>query len=450
MANGTYETVKIERDNGPNAGLSWVILNRPEKRNAMSPQLHFDMCNVLDELESDAQTKVLVLTGAGEAWCAGQDLKLYFRELDSKPAERAHAAWASHYWRWQKLFTYPKPTIAMVNGFCFGGGFTQLIACDFAIAAEDAKFGLSEVNWGILPGGFVSKALTDALPLRDAVWLAMTGETFDGKIAEKIRLVNKAVPREKLREETIALAQRLLKLNPEVLRATKIAVKNVRAVPHEQAADYLQAKSQEMRFQDKEGGRAKGMSQFLDDKSYRPGYGPYARQGEQKAWSPFPGRGAAADPGRALAPLCIAPGSRFAQPRLQALPRRLSVDGERMHAALQLARKCGVDHAVALEPALSAEGLRHDIEPEMGLAARAVSGMAFMQMGFVLDMQARGRKHREQFCRDDVLHSHGLSLSYAEALTSMAPSRGFAACQVLKVPSRQPHNCKDEYELAAV
>jgi len=85
------------------------------------------------------------------------------------------------------------------------------------------------------------------------------------------------VPRDKLREETLSLAQRLLKLNPEVLKATKIAVKNVRSVPHEQAADYLQAKSQEMRFQDKEGGRAKGLSQFFDDKSYRPGFGPYAR-----------------------------------------------------------------------------------------------------------------------------------------------------------------------------
>ena len=70
MANGTYETVKIERDTGENAGLTWVILNRPEKRNAMSPQLHFDMANVLDELESDAQTRLIVLTGAGEACAA--------------------------------------------------------------------------------------------------------------------------------------------------------------------------------------------------------------------------------------------------------------------------------------------------------------------------------------------------------------------------------------------
>jgi len=268
-----YEAIHVEKD----GGITWLMINRPDKRNAMSPQVHLEMDEVLDELAVDPETNVLVLTGAGNSFCAGQDIKLYFRANAGDAAARHKLRRASNNWRWQKLSTFPKPTIAMVNGFCFGGGFTQLIACDFAIAAEDAKFGLSEVNWGILPGGFVSKALTDALGLRDAVWLAMTGETFDGKMAEKIRLINKAVPRDKLREETIALAQRLLKLNPEVLKATKLAIKNVRAVPHEQAADYLQAKSQEMRFQDKEGGRAKGMSQFLDDKSYRPGYGPYSR-----------------------------------------------------------------------------------------------------------------------------------------------------------------------------
>ena len=124
-----YETVKVEHENG----IAWVILNRPDKRNAMSPQLHYDMCEVLDELEHDPQAKVLVLTGAGDAWCAGQDLKLFFRDLDNKPVERTRAAAASHYWRWQKLFTYAKPTIAMVNGFCFGGGFypaDRLRFCD--------------------------------------------------------------------------------------------------------------------------------------------------------------------------------------------------------------------------------------------------------------------------------------------------------------------------------
>ena len=269
----SYETVKVENENG----IAWVTLNRPDKRNAMSPQLHFEMCDVLDSLEHDPQAKVLVLTGAGDAWCAGQDLKLFFRDLDSKPFERTRAGAASHYWRWQKLYTYAKPTIAMVNGFCFGGGFTQLIACDFAIAAEDAQFGLSEVNWGILPGGFVSKALVEALGMRDAVWFAVTGETFDARVAERARLINRAVPREKLRAETVALAERLMKLNPQAIRATKQAVKNVRNMGDDAALDYLAAKSIELRFLDREGGREQGMKQFLDEKTYRPGLNPYNR-----------------------------------------------------------------------------------------------------------------------------------------------------------------------------
>jgi len=273
MLRTDYQTVKVECE----GGIAWVTLNRPEKRNAMSPQLHHEMAEILDALEFEPQAKVLVLTGAGDAWCAGQDLKLFFRELDGKPAEQARAHQVSHYWRWQKLYTYPKPTIAMVNGFCFGGGFTQLIACDFALAAEDATFGLSEVNWGILPGGFVSKALTEALSLRDAVWYAVTGETFDAKTAERIRLINRAVPRERLRAETVALAERLMKLNPEAVRATKQAIKAVREIPADAAADYLAAKSLELRFIDSEQGRQLGMSQFLDDKTYRPGLQPYQR-----------------------------------------------------------------------------------------------------------------------------------------------------------------------------
>ncbi len=273
MALRDYETVKVERQDG----IAWITLNRPDKRNAMSPQMHFEMCEILDELEFDSASKVIVLTGAGDAWCAGQDLKLFFRDLEDKPAASARAHTASHYWRWQKLFPYPKPTIAMVNGYCFGGGFTQLIACDFAIAAEDASFGLSEVNWGILPGGFVSKSLTEVLGLRDAIWYGLTGETFDGHTAERIRLINRAVPSERLREETVALAQRLMKLNPQALRGTKQAIKSARLMSEAPAVDYLAAKTFELRFLDAEKGRQEGMSQFLDDKTYRPGLGPYQR-----------------------------------------------------------------------------------------------------------------------------------------------------------------------------
>ncbi|MBI2987453.1 MAG: p-hydroxycinnamoyl CoA hydratase/lyase [Deltaproteobacteria bacterium] len=270
----SYQTVKVEKDNG----ITWVILNRPEKRNAMSPQLHYDMLDAINELETDNETRVLVLTGAGESWCAGQDLKEYFRALDNNPAERRRANWASQEWRWRRLFTFPKPTIAMVNGYCFGGAFTPLIACDFAIAAEDAVFGLSEINWGIFPGGLVSRVLADALCYRDAVYYIMTGDPFDGKKAAEMKLVNFAVPRAQLREETIKLAKKLMEKNPHALRAAKEVYKLCRTMDYSQAEDYMGAKSTALRATDPEKGREEGTKQFLDDKTYRPGFGAYGRK----------------------------------------------------------------------------------------------------------------------------------------------------------------------------
>jgi len=114
-----YKTVKVEKEDG----ITWCIFNRPEKRNAMNPQLHYDMLDALTELEVDKDTQVLVITGAGPSWCAGQDLREYFRGTDNNPLERRKASWASQEWRWRRLFYYPKPTIAMVNGFCFGGAY---------------------------------------------------------------------------------------------------------------------------------------------------------------------------------------------------------------------------------------------------------------------------------------------------------------------------------------
>ena len=266
-----YETVLVDIDEG----IAWVTLNRPEKRNAMSPQLNHEMCDVVARMETDPDVRVLVLTGAGESWCAGMDLELFFRDLDDKPAERAVAIWETNEWRWNRLYTYPKPTIAMVNGYCFGGGFTQLIACDFAIASETATFGLSEVNWGIIPAGIVSKALIDCLSYRDGLYLALTGKSFSAKKAEEIRLINKAVPAADLRREVETLARDLIKLNPEALRGTKQAFKNVRGMGDVQAADYLAAKYSELKFRDKDDGYSKGIGQFIDDKTYKPAFGAY-------------------------------------------------------------------------------------------------------------------------------------------------------------------------------
>jgi feruloyl-CoA hydratase/lyase len=267
---GAYTTVKIEREDG----IAWVVLNRPEKRNAMNPTMHYEMLDVWEEVQFDPEVKVVVLAGEGPAWCAGQDLKESFMETADDPREHYRSSWAASEWRWRRLYYFPKPTIAMVHGYCFGGGFTQLIACDFAIAAEDTTFGLSEVNWGSFPGGLVSRILAEALSNRDALYYSMTGDTFDGRRAAEIGLVNFAVPPERLHDETVALARKLMTKNPHTLRMCKEVYKHVKDLSVEHAEDYIWAKMDTLTVLDP-GGRERGIRQFVEGKSYKPGLAAY-------------------------------------------------------------------------------------------------------------------------------------------------------------------------------
>src|SRR3990170_2150691 len=258
--------------------IAWVTFNRPEKRNAMSPALNAEMLQVVRTLATDDRCGVLVLTGAGESFAAGMDLKEYFRMTDGAPDTiLLNVRRVAEEWQWRRLRDYPKATIAMVNGWCFGGAFTPVVACDLAIAAEEATFGLSEVNWGIIPAGVVAKAISEVMNRRDALYYVMTGENFSGAKAAGMGLVTEAVPRARLRERTRELAKTLLKKNPTALRTAKVAFKLSSEMTWEQAADYLTAKSDQMILLDPERGREQGMKQFLDDKSYRPGLGSYRR-----------------------------------------------------------------------------------------------------------------------------------------------------------------------------
>lgn len=260
-----------------NEGIAWVTLNRPDKRNAINPGIVYGMVEALQRLETDDNAKVVVLTGAGDAFSAGMDLREYFRDTDNDPAERARLFRANGDWQWRQLRYYAKPTIAMVNGWCFGGAFTPLISCDLAIAAEEAQFGLSEINWGIIPAGVVSRAVAAVVREREAMYYIMTGETFDGRRAAEIGLVNEAVPREQLRARVEALARVLMDKNPTVLRTAKVAHRIAAEMSWEQGADYLMAKADQATFRDPEQGRHHGMKQFLDEKTFRPGLGAYKR-----------------------------------------------------------------------------------------------------------------------------------------------------------------------------
>jgi trans-feruloyl-CoA hydratase/vanillin synthase len=282
MLKKSYTCVEVEQQKD---GITWVTFNRPEKRNAMSPTFHIEMMDVLTRLETDPDTKLVILTGAGTAYSAGQDLKEYFRETDGKPDKKAEAGSASR-WRSDKLWMYSKPTIAMVNGYCIGGAWTHCICADFAVASNDAVFCLSEVNWGILPGGMVSKFVGETLRARDAMFYACTGRTFDGKKAAEIGLVNLSVPHKQLRKETLKLAKELLGKNQNVLRGTKHAIRAVMEMDWNAAADYLNAKGAEIKMRDAARGHdayAEGIRQFIDEKKYKPVFSPYIGAGEGKS-----------------------------------------------------------------------------------------------------------------------------------------------------------------------
>ncbi|SFJ42063.1 p-hydroxycinnamoyl CoA hydratase/lyase [Caulobacter sp. UNC279MFTsu5.1] len=254
--------------------IAWVKFNRPDKRNCMSPTLNRRMMEVLDELEFRDDVGVLVLTGEGSAWSAGMDLKEYFRETEAKGLGATRQAQRESYGWWRRLRWYQKPTIAMVNGWCFGGGYGPLYSCDLAIAADEAQFALSEINWGILPGGGATKVVVDLMPLRDAMYHAMTGELIDGRKAAAWRLVNESVPLERLEARVRELAEVLLKKNPVALKATKDAVRRVKEMTYDNAEDYLVRAQEAANAFDNEG-RKEGIKQFIDDKTYKPGLGAY-------------------------------------------------------------------------------------------------------------------------------------------------------------------------------
>jgi trans-feruloyl-CoA hydratase/vanillin synthase len=263
--------VSVEIENG----VAWVSLSRPDKRNCMNPTLNAAMHTVMDDLEIDESCRVLVLTGEGTAFSAGMDLKEYFRETEEKGHMAIRRAQRQSYGWWRRLRWFEKPTIAMVNGWCFGGAFAPLYACDLAIAADEAEFGLSEINWGILPGGGATKVVTDLVSLRDAMYLTLTGARIDGKRAAEIRLVNESVPLAQLRARVRALADVLISKNPATLKAAKDAVRRVTTMTYDEAEDYLVVRQESLNYLDKSDGRHEGIRQFIDEKSYKPGLASY-------------------------------------------------------------------------------------------------------------------------------------------------------------------------------
>jgi feruloyl-CoA hydratase/lyase len=257
------------------AGIAWVKFNRPDKRNCMSPKLNRQMLRVVGELEFRDDVGVLVLSGEGSAWSAGMDLKEYFRDTEAQGLPGVRQSQREAYAWWERLRWFQKVTIAMVNGWCFGGAYGPLFACDLAFCADDASFGLSEINWGILPGGGASKVAVELMPMRKAMYHALLGENLTGREAVAAGLVNESIPAPQLEARVTAVAQKLLTKNWDTLKATKDAIRHVREMSYDNAEDYLIRAQEALNWHDKSDGRHGGMKQFLDDKTFKPGLAGY-------------------------------------------------------------------------------------------------------------------------------------------------------------------------------
>jgi len=262
-----YPTLRID----VNDRIAKITLNRPEKKNAMNPQLHRDMSAALEELRYEDAAAVVVITGAGNAFCAGMDLKEVFHDLKvNQPKEFDRVYRIATDWRGRTLRYYPKPTIAMVNGYCFGGAFSIVEGCDLAVAADEATFGLSEINFRLFPGGSVSKSLANLLRPRDALLYGLSGRTFNGKKAAEIGFVNFSVPLAKLETETMALAREIASKDIHALKATKDGYRFALEMTWEASMSYTFAKENELFVAQKGGWIEQGVGDFLGGKS-KPG-----------------------------------------------------------------------------------------------------------------------------------------------------------------------------------
>ena len=264
----SYACFEVEIENN----IAHVILNRPDKRNAMNPTLGEEITDALERLRNDDRCKVLVITGTGDSFCAGMDLKEFFMELQDKPAEYDRAHRVAVEWRGRTLRLFPKPTIAMVNGHCFGGAFTIVEGCDLAVAAEDAKMGLSEINFKMFPGGSVGKSMGNLLRPRDYMLYALTGRPMNGQIAADIGFINYAVPREELRDNVMALAREIAVKDASALLATREVYRMSMDMEWDTAMNYASALQAWHTQRQGNAFREEGIGDFLD-KKYKPGLG---------------------------------------------------------------------------------------------------------------------------------------------------------------------------------
>ena len=204
-------------------------LNRPEARNAMSPELSQAIEDALDETESDRGVRAVVLTGTGPVFCAGADLKVV-ASGGGMNIETAKGGFGGVVKR-----DLAKPLIAAVNGHALAGGFELVLACDLVVAAEGADFGLPEAKRGLLAAAGGPFRLARRVPLATALEIVMTGDPIPAARAFELGLVNRVVPADAVVDEAVALAERILVNSPTAVRVVRALVRESVGIDEDEA-----------------------------------------------------------------------------------------------------------------------------------------------------------------------------------------------------------------------
>ena len=195
-----------------------VRLNRPEARNALSPEMRAELTEALERLDADPEVRCLVIAGADEFFAAGADIKaMAERPIDAAPDPKGMEFWT-------RLAALGTPTIAAVSGYAFGGGCELALACDMIVCDEKTRFGQPEITLGIIPGGGGSQRLARAIGKQRAMEYVLTGRRWDAETAARWGLVNKVVGEGAWLTEAIELARLVAARPPLAVRLGKQAV----------------------------------------------------------------------------------------------------------------------------------------------------------------------------------------------------------------------------------
>jgi methylglutaconyl-CoA hydratase len=255
----SFQTLQLELT----GEIATITLNRADKRNAISPEMIAEILAAFDLVEAD-QARVLIITGAGKAFCSGMDLEaLKALATQSLTQQREAADRLAKLFR--RIWSFPKPTIAAVNGHAIAGGCGLATLCDFTIAVPEAKFGYPEVRIGFLPA-VVSIFLVRQIGEKNARNLLLTGKTIEAAEAHCLGLVTEIVPAEQLNKSAQDLAATLLASSPTSLRITKKLLCNFAAPEIDRELELAATESAQIRSTED---FREGLSSFLEKRAPR-------------------------------------------------------------------------------------------------------------------------------------------------------------------------------------